>query len=272
MASGYKRSSGGPTFIMGILNVTPDSFSDGGMFLDKDKAVEWAVRMSDEGADIIDVGGESTRPGYIPVDAEEEKNRIIPVIRRLSDMGMVISADTTKPEVAGAAAENGATIINDIGGDLRSSGMADVAAMNGSDLVIMFNCRRNGTHEGSIMDRAVSELEENIEYALARGVSEDRVIVDPGIGFGTTRPQDIELTRGLSKLSFGDRFPVLYAASRKRVVKDIIGDVDDKKILDDCSDALALAAVSAGASLVRSHRIRRLREQLMVFDRIMEDM
>ena len=227
MASGYKRSISGRTFIMGILNVTPDSFSDGGMFLDKDKAVARALEMRDEGADIIDVGGESTRPGFIPVECEEEKRRIIPVIRQLSDMGMVISVDTTKPEVAIAASENGASIINDIGGDLRSSGMAEVAAMNGSGLVIMFNCRRNGTQDGSILN------------------SKD--------------------------LSFGDRFPVLYAASRKRVVKDIIGGTEDMDLLDDSSDALALAAVSRGASLIRSHRIRNLRDQLNVFDRIMED-
>ena len=271
MASGYKRSISGRTFIMGILNVTPDSFSDGGMFLDKDKAVARALEMRDEGADIIDVGGESTRPGFIPVECEEEKRRIIPVIRQLSDMGMVISVDTTKPEVAIAASENGASIINDIGGDLRSSGMAEVAAMNGSGLVIMFNCRRNGTQDGSILNRAISETEENIEYALAAGVDEDRIIIDPGIGFGTTRSQDIELTRGLKDLSFGDRFPVLYAASRKRVVKDIIGGTEDMDLLDDSSDALALAAVSRGASLIRSHRIRNLRDQLNVFDRIMED-
>ncbi|SCW66478.1 dihydropteroate synthase [Ruminococcaceae bacterium YRB3002] len=258
----------GKTLIMGILNCTPDSFSDGGQFMDAGKAVEHALRMAADGADIIDIGGESTRPGYVPVDDEEEMSRILPVIRRLRSDGLVMSVDTTKPAVAVKACECGCSILNDISGDLRSSGMADIAAANGSYLVIMFNCRVNGECEGDIITRAAREIDDNIETALSRGVNEDRIWIDPGIGFGTTRQQDVELTRNLSELSQGGRFKILYAASRKRIVKDLCDYGDDGELRDLVSDSLALTARANGASIIRSHRIRELRTMLDTYDRI----
>ena len=254
---------------MGILNCTPDSFSDGGLYFASGSAVSHALKMTEEGADIIDIGGESTRPGYTPVDADEEKRRIIPVIRELSDHGILMSVDTTKPDVAEAAYEAGCKILNDIGGDLKTSGMAEAAASTGAHLVIMFNCRNNGSCEGSVIDRAVAEVDANIEYALHCGVSEDKLILDPGIGFGTTRQQDIELTREFGRLG-GGRYPVLYAASRKRLVSELCSDPGDAGIKDSCSDALALYAALHGASIVRSHRIKELRAQLGVIDRLTE--
>ena len=263
----FNRAATGRTMIMGILNCTPDSFSDGGKFFDKDSAVAHALKMAEEGADIVDIGGESTRPGYTPVEEDEEIRRVVPVIKELSSHGLIMSVDTTKIKVAEASFEAGCQIINDIGGDLKGSGMADCAASLGAYLVIMFNCRINGECDGSVANRAKTEIDENIEYALSRGVAESRIIVDPGIGFGTTRPQDIELTKMVRDLAEGP-YPVLYAASRKRIVKDLSSFAEDPDLKDDASDALALYSATAGASIVRSHRIAPLKAQLEIIDRL----
>ncbi len=259
------RKITGRTMIMGILNCTPDSFSDGGKFIDPDKAYEHASAMISEGTDIIDIGGESTRPGYTPVDEDTEAARIVPVIRRLAGKDVLLSVDTTKIKVAKLAAEAGCGIINDIGGDLKATGLADVAASNDAYLVIMFNCRNNGPCEGDIISRAREEININIEYALSRGVSSGKILIDPGIGFGTTRMQDMELTDSLDKICEG--YPILYAASRKRLVSDLYDCGDDISLKDCCSDALAMIAVSRGASIIRSHRVRELKAQLAVADR-----
>ncbi len=270
MNKDYDRRFTHRTLIMGILNCTPDSFSDGGMFFEHDKAVSHARQMIDDGADIIDIGGESTRPGFTPVDDEEEIRRVIPVFEALRGEDVILSADTTKPVVARAAAEAGCSIINDISGDLKSSGLADVAAEYGTHLVVMFNCRNNGACTGDIYGRIKKELTANIDHAISRGVSEDRIIIDPGIGFGTTRQQDLEITKELHRIT-GGRYPVLYAASRKRIVAELTGCGDDAAARDSASDALALFAALQGASVIRSHRIKELKAGLAVFDRICED-
>ena len=262
----FNRKDTGRTLVMGILNCTPDSFSDGGKYTDPDKAADHALQMVEEGADIIDIGGESTRPGFTPVDGDEELKRVIPVIRKLGESGVLMSVDTTKTEVAKAALEAGCAVLNDIGGDLKSGEMARVAAANDAYLVIMFNCRNGGGCSGSVTEAAEKELSSNIEYALSQGVGENRIIVDPGIGFGTTRQQDIELTEYVKTMASWE-YPVLYAASRKRIVKDLYECGNDPYIRDCCSDALALVAASYGASIVRSHRIRELKAQLGVLDR-----
>jgi len=266
----YDRGSTHKTLVMGILNCTPDSFSDGGRFFEIDKAVEHAEQMIADGAEIIDIGGESTRPGFVPVSSEEELRRVLPVFTALAGRDVLLSSDTTKPEVAEAVVRAGCGIINDISGDLRSSGMAEIAAEYGSMLVIMFNCRNNGPCGDGIIARMKDELSDNIEYALSRGVNEDKIIIDPGIGFGTTRQQDIEITRELRQLTAG-RYPVLYAASRKRVIGELYDYGQDEAIRDCASDALALIAVSRGASIIRSHRVRELKAQLAVFDSFYED-
>ena len=264
----FRRDVNSRTLIMGILNCTPDSFSDGGLYIDHDKAVDHALKMIEEGCDIVDVGGESTRPGYTPVDDEVELSRVLPVVKTLASGKAMISVDTTSDLVASKCVEAcGRMIINDISGDLKASNFASLAATNGCGLVIMFNARRNGECGGSIIGRAVAEVSDNIEFALSKGVKEDNIIVDPGIGFGTTREQDIELTNELAKLSFDGRFPILYAASRKRIIKELSGFSSDPDLRDDASDALALFAVSRGASIIRTHRIAPLKAQLEVFDR-----
>ena len=264
----FRRDVNLRTLIMGILNCTPDSFSDGGLYVDPVKAVAHARKMIADGCDIVDVGGESTRPGYTPVDDEVELSRVLPVVKELASDKTIISVDTTHELVAKACVEAcGKIIINDISGDLKASNFADLAAANDCGLVIMFNARQSGECEESIISRALAEVSDNIEYALSKGVKEDNIIVDPGIGFGTTRDQDIELTNELSKLSFDGRFPILYAASRKRIIKELSSFASDPDLKDDASDALALFAVSKGASIIRTHRIAPLKAQLEVFDR-----
>ena len=256
------------TLIMGILNCTPDSFSDGGRYMDREKAVSHALDMISSGADIIDIGGESTRPGFTEVSEEEELKRVIPVVTELAGSSALLSVDTTKAAVAEASVQAGADIINDISGNLKGNRLTEIAAASGAYLVIMFNARVNGPAEGSIMERALSEISANIDHALSCGVKEDRLIIDPGIGFGTTRGQDAELTRNVDKLSFGGRFKVLYAASRKRIVKELFGAADSEKDLDDHSDVLALFAASKGADIIRTHRVEELGIKLRAIDRI----
>ena len=258
----------GRTLIMGILNCTPDSFSDGGLYLDSKAATDHALEMIGMGADIIDIGGESTKPGFTPVDEEEEIRRVIPVITGLRDTGVVMSVDTTKPGVAKKAAEAGANIINDISGDLKGNMIADVASANGSYLVIMFNCRKNGGSEGSIISRALDEIRHNIDIALGKGISESRLIIDPGIGFGTSREQDIELTKNIASFSMGGKFRVLYAASRKRMIKELMATLAAEGDIDDVTDTVNIFAASHGADIIRTHRVKELREKLAVTDRL----
>ena len=263
-----RRPGEGRTLIMGILNCTPDSFSDGGLYLDSKAAADHAHEMISQGADIIDIGGESTRPGFTPVDKDEELKRIIPVITSLRDTGVIMSVDTTKMEVAKAAVEAGAHVINDISGNLGGNVITDIAALNDSYLVIMFNCRINGASEGSITARALHEIEQNIDIALSKGIKESRILVDPGIGFGTSRQQDIELTREIGRFSIGGRFKVLYAASRKRMIRELMAPLDEEYDIDDVTDTVNLYAASHGADIIRTHRVAGLRDRLYVSDRL----
>lgn len=262
------RFGEGRTLVMGILNCTPDSFSDGGLYLDSKAATEHALDMISKGADIIDIGGESTKPGFTPVAEEEELRRIIPVITELRDTDAILSVDTTKPGVAKAAAEAGVAIINDISGDLKDNEILNVAASNDSYLVIMFNCRKNGESDGSIIDRALDEITQNIDMALSKGVQENRILIDPGIGFGTSRQQDIELTREIGRFSMGGRFKVLYAASRKRMIKELMAPFGEAGDIDDVSDIVHVYAASHGADIIRTHRVAELRDKLAVTDRL----
>lgn len=266
----YKRDVNHKTLIMGILNCTPDSFSDGGRYDSIYRQMNKARELKTEGADIIDIGGESTRPGYTPVSAEQELARILPIVRILSEQNIYVSVDTTKPEVAAKCAEAGCRLINDIGGDLKNSGMAEIAAANGTGLVIMFNAR-NKESDTEIVERAKKELSENIEYALAKGVPEEKIIVDPGVGFGTTREEDIALIRNIDKFSFDGKFATLCAVSRKRVIRQLYDWGDDLDLADDASDSVAIYCISRGASLVRTHRSGRLRLKLDVYDGLLSE-
>jgi dihydropteroate synthase len=216
---------GSRVYVMGIVNATPDSFSGDGV-LDPDAAVRQALRMIDEGADLIDVGGESTRPGHEPVGAEEELRRVLPVLRRLRPVATVpVSIDTWKLEVAEAAAAEGATIVNDVWGLQRSPGLAALAARRGLGLVLMHN-QRGTAYASDLMDEVRASLGRSLEVALAAGVPRERVVLDPGIGFGKTAAHGVEVLRRFAELAELGQ-PLLVGVSRKSFVVRVhdVGDV-----------------------------------------------
>ncbi len=246
-------------FVMGILNVTPDSFSDGGRYTDADAAVEHAFRMIDEGAEIIDIGAESTRPGFTPVPAEEEIARLIPVIERLRQSSdVIISADTMKTETARAAISAGADIINDVNA-LRWPGMLDLLSESEVPAVVMHMTGSPAdTHsqivEGTVIDAVRDFLNGRIAAAEDRGVSRDMLIIDPGIGFGKTMWQNGELIRNLDLIGIG--LPMLVGVSRKRVLATMYPGAD----ADEATVRAGLTAAQKGADILRVHDVGRVAE------------
>lgn len=250
--------------IMGILNVTPDSFSDGGLNRDADRAVETALRMEAEGADIIDIGGESTRPGAQAVSSEEECARIIPVIERLAGrLSCAISVDTWKSSVASRAVGAGAEIINDISGLTFDPDMSGVAASCGAGVVLMHT---RGTPDTMQLDTSYSDLMGDIIGGLRRslvlaheaGISDDCIALDPGIGFGKDAAGNLEVIRRLSELSvFG--LPVLVGPSRKSFIGSVLGRKQTHDRLFGTAATVALC-VSHGASILRVHDVGAMRD------------
>ena len=249
---------GQKTLIMGILNVTPDSFSDGGKFIDPEQAVERGLQMVAEGADIIDIGGESTRPGSKPVSASEEIARTVPIIQKLrAETGALISIDTRNAETARAAVAAGADIINDISA-LADPGMAAVAAETGAGLVLMHmlgtpETMQNDPHYGDVVAEVRSFLEERTAFAIARGVAPEQIALDPGIGFGKTNEHNLALLRGIPALAAAGR-PVLIGASRKGFIGRLTGCAP----ADRLAGSLAVAAFSIlrGAQILRVHDVK----------------
>jgi dihydropteroate synthase len=242
---------------MGILNVTPDSFSDGGSYLDRDAALGAAYEMLAAGAAVIDVGGESTRPGSAPVDETEEIGRVAGVVRSLSEQGACVSIDTRHADVAAAALAEGASIVNDVGG-FSDPEMVRVAAGSDAGLVVMH--MRGGPRTMQDEPRYDDVLGEVAAYLASRaaalesaGVTSDRIAIDPGLGFGKTTAHNLELLRRLGELgSLG--FPVLVGASRKRFIGEITGVAGPRDRVAG-SVAAALEAVARGASVVRVHDV-----------------
>ena len=239
---------------MGILNVTPDSSSDGGLWTDPDTAVRHAAEMVDQGASVIDVGAESTRPGSEPVTAEEELRRLRPVIRRLAaEVDVPVSVDTMKAEVAEECISLGADMVNDVNG-LRGSRMADVCAASDVHVVIMhMPGSMDSVHAGEMGEGFAEGIRESLASmsasAMDAGVSRDRIILDPGIGFGKSFDQNMWILDHSSYFSCG--FPVLSASSRKRVVAAGYPDTD----IDEASADAALRAAESGADMVRVHNV-----------------
>ncbi|HHW48800.1 MAG TPA: dihydropteroate synthase, partial [Clostridiaceae bacterium] len=195
----YKLEIGKKTYIMGILNVTPDSFSDGGMYNNLESAVKRAKEMVLEGADIIDVGGESTRPGFEPVDTEEEMRRVLPVVERLvKEIDVPISVDTTKSAVAEKALQAGAHIVNDIWGLQKDPLMAEVVSKYGAGVIIMHN--QDGKEYQDLMGDILKFLRRSVEIAEKAGIKKNNIAVDPGIGFGKTLEHNLEAIRRLNEL------------------------------------------------------------------------
>jgi dihydropteroate synthase len=258
------------TLVMGILNVTPDSFSDGGRFLDPEAAAARGMEMASDGADLIDVGGESTRPGADPVAAEEETRRVVPVIERLAaDLPLPISIDTRRPEVARAALEAGATVVNDVSG-ARDPRMFEVVAGAGAGIVLMHMrgdpaTMRDLTDYDDVVGEVREYLRERVEAAIFAGVAAEQVCVDPGIGFAKTPEQSLLLLRRVETLLELD-VPVLVGPSRKSFIGHVLGlDVDDR--LEGTEGAVAWCAAS-GVHIVRVHDTREAVRVVRVVDAI----
>lgn len=257
-----------PFRIMGVLNVTPDSFSDGGRYLDVDAALEHARELERDGAAILDVGGESTRPGADPVSVEEETRRVVPVIETLAAGGTAaqISVDTIKLPVAEAAVDAGATYVNDVTAFRHDPALAGLVADRGLDCCLMHMIGEPRTMQRDPRyDDVVSEvkafLEERLEVAVAAGIAEERIQIDPGIGFGKTVEHNLELLRRLDELvTLG--FPVLIGMSRKSFLGRITGrEVGDRLAATLSANVLAF---TKGASVFRVHDVAPLRDALMV--------
>ncbi len=239
------------TFIMGVLNVTPDSFSGDGLGSDIAAAVAQARRLVAEGADILDVGGESTRPESSPVSADEELNRVIPVIEKLAkEITVPISIDTYKPDVARRALEAGAGMINDIWGLRRNTELALVAAEWGVPLVIMAN-QRETTYD-QIVPEVISTLKRGIDLAQDAGVARENIIIDPGIGFGKTLEGNLELIRRLGELKELGR-PILLGTSRKSMI-GLVLDLPPEQRLEGTAATIALG-IAGGTDIIRVHDV-----------------
>lgn len=249
--------------IMGILNVTPDSFSDGNSFFSREKAVDRALEMEAEGADIIDIGGESTRPNAAPVDEQEELRRVIPVIEGLAGrLKIPISIDTYKASVAGAALAAGAEIVNDISGLSFDSRMAEVVAVAGSGLVVM-HTRGNplemqaNTAYGDIIAEITASLRGSLALAASAGIAADRIAVDPGIGFGKSVSGNLEIVRRLAEFAELGR-PVLVGPSRKSFIGKVLGRESDDRLYGTA--AVVAVALVNGASIFRVHDVKEMRD------------
>ncbi len=259
------------TAVMGILNVTPDSFYDGGRHGSADKAVSDALAMVEAGADIIDIGGESTRPGAPPVPLDEELGRVLPVIRGLRRFtNLPISIDTTKAQVAKAALAEGADIVNDISALRFDADMVNLVAAEGVPVVLM---HMKGTprtmqleaHYSDVVAEVRDFLATRIEFAVERGVKREKIIVDPGIGFGKTIEHNLALLKGLPALvSLGQ--PLLVGASRKAFIGKILNAVPDERL--EGSLAAAVAAVLGGAHVIRAHDVKETCSVVRVADAI----
>jgi len=258
------------TLVMGILNVTPDSFSDGGRFLDQGAAIEHGLRMVDDGADIVDVGGESTRPGSDPVSVEEERDHVLPVIETLtSKVPVPISIDTRKPSVAKAALDVGATIVNDISGG-RDQGMFDVVREAGAGMVLMHmkgepKTMQETPHYHDIVGEVHEYLRERIEAAAFAGIEPERLCIDPGIGFGKDLEHNLTLMHHLDALLDLGR-PVLVGPSRKRFIGTLLDLPDDQRV-EGTAGAVAWL-VARAAHIVRVHDVKEMVRVVRVVDAI----
>lgn len=247
------------TYVMGILNVTPDSFSDGGLFLNRNRAVAHALRMQDEGADIIDIGGESTRPGAVGISTQEEIRRTSPIIEKIAKKVRVpISIDTYKADVAKAALSSGASFVNDISGLRFDPGMPGLIARKQVPVVIMHikgtpnNMQKNPSYK-SLIPEIMDYLRESIEIARMAGISEDKIIIDPGIGFGKTVSHNFEIIKRLDELT-GFEKPILLGPSRKSFIGKTLGDLPAPERIEGTSAATAIGIIN-GANIIRVHDV-----------------
>ncbi|MDU0339702.1 dihydropteroate synthase [Bosea rubneri] len=254
LPDGRRLALGSAPLLMGVVNVTPDSFSDGGLFADPAVAIAHGLKLAEQGAEIVDIGGESTRPGHERLEAETELARVLPVIAGIAAASPVpISIDTYKADVAEAALEAGAAIVNDVWGAQREPAIAEVAARFGAPMVLMHN--RDGIDASiDILADVLRFLEKSIGIAVAAGVPRGQIVLDPGIGFGKTPEQNLALIEKLDRLPNALGCPVLLGASRKST----LGLVTGKKIPAErlaATLAAHLYGVMRGAAIIRAHDI-----------------
>jgi dihydropteroate synthase len=260
------------TLVLGIVNVTPDSFSDGGWYFDADRAVEHGATLARAGADIVDVGGESTRPGSEPVGVEEELARVLPVVERLAHLGAAqISIDTVKARVAREAVRAGATVINDVSGGGLDPEILGVAAETGAVLVLGHlrgepRAMQRDIHFEDVVREVEMELRARVHAALAAGVESSRIFVDPGLGFGKTSEQSVALLRATGRLREGLGYPVLVGPSRKSFIGEITGQPPAERLMG--TSAAVAAAVISGVDAVRVHDVEELVPAIRVADAI----
>jgi len=260
--------------VMGVLNLTPDSFSDGGLFTNESEAVKQAEKLISDGADIIDIGGESSRPGSKQVTAEEEIRRVLPVIKAVCQRWDIpVSIDTWKSAVARAAIDAGAEIINDISGLRFDSEMAALAARSGAGLVLMhsrgeFSTMHSQPPVYDVLSEVVENLSHSLEKARAAAVGDRQIVLDVGIGFGKTAEQNLELLARLDEVSRAfSGFPILVGASRKSFIGKVLGREEPRQRLYG-SLASAAIAVFNGADIVRVHDVRESVEAVLIADAI----
>jgi dihydropteroate synthase len=253
--------------IMGILNVTPDSFSDGGEWFDFGEAVEHGRALVAEGAHILDVGGESTRPGAAPIALDEELRRVVPVVSALGDVDAQLSVDTMKLAVAEAAVEAGATFVNDVSAFRHDPGIAGLVADRGCDCCLMHalgepRTMQNDPRYGDVVDDVRAFLEERVRFAVGEGVREERIVLDPGIGFGKTLDHNLELLRRLDEIvAIG--FPVVIGTSRKSFLGRLTGR-DDPHDRIAATLATTVLALERGAEIFRVHDVAPTKDALAV--------
>jgi dihydropteroate synthase len=262
---------GKKTLLMGILNVTPDSFSDGGLFFDQDRAISHGLRMVEEGADIIDIGGESTRPGSKPIELEEELRRVIPVIESIAkEADVPISIDTYKSAVAQRAVEAGAEIINDISGLHFDPGLAKIAAKGNIPLILMHirgtpETMQKNIHYDSLFSEILQYLKDSIKRAESAGLNPGQIIIDPGIGFGKTLEDNLLIIKNLHEFRILGK-PILLGTSRKSFIGKILNAEPDDR-LEGTLTSIAIGVFN-GAHIIRSHDVLQTKKAIAVADAI----
>lgn len=266
LGDGVKLELGLRTLIMGILNATPDSFSDGGRYLHVDRAVEHAREMVEAGADMLDIGGESTRPGFEPVSAEEELRRVLPVIAALRQAlpHVPLSIDTYKAATARQALQAGAHIINDVWGLRSDPDMAAAAAEYGCPVIISHN--RQARDYADLVPDVLADLRGSVGIARSAGVADDRVWLDPGIGFAKTYEDNLELLGRLSELT-ALGYPVLLGTSRKRFIRQTL-DLPVEDLVEGTAATVALG-IAHGCQIVRVHDVRAIKRTALMADAIL---
>lgn len=251
------------TLIMGILNVTPDSFSDGGKFVTVQKAKEQAERLIEEGADIIDIGGYSTRPGYTEITVEEELARVVPVVEALKGLPVQLSVDTFRSEVAEAVLKLGVQIINDQWAGKHDQRMFEVVARYGAAIILMHNAEEEMT--GDIMPQMIADLTMQAKLAERAGIAKAHIWIDPGIGFAKSRTQEIEVMQQLEALCSLD-YKVMLATSRKRMIKELLNDGAAADARDEGTAATTVWGIMKGVDAVRVHNVRMNKKCAIVAD------